>query len=138
MPGSLSHGIGTETQSEVMHAWTPIDSDYDNYLGEPAKSPRDALQPLIDKFRSLQYISRPHNSGDDTLYEVVGESYDVTLPDDASEEVRRVVEKMRWDWQRSRGLKAIYLKCGWRPDRVDQSAFDHDEFLAQRARHLTG
>lgn len=58
-----------------MHPWValysvPVDDDEErdtslNYFGAsvPWKPPREALQPLIDNFRSLDYINRPPWAG---------------------------------------------------------------------------
>jgi hypothetical protein len=63
-----------------MFPWTPImdaavdDDERDmtaNYFHAniPSKSPREALQPLIDKYRGLQYIIKPPRMGfDHELY----------------------------------------------------------------------
>jgi hypothetical protein len=124
--------------SEVVYPWTPQDEPEDvEYYDVPAKSPREAFQPLIDKYRGLQYISRPSNAKEGE-YQLVIDEWDVCIPDNAPVKARELTEELHRKWQHSRGLERIYLACGWRPDQVDQSAFRRDEFLEERRCYLFG
>jgi hypothetical protein len=127
-----------KTSLGVVYPWTPQDEPEDvEYYDVPAKSPREAFQSLIDKFRKLQYISRPSNVTEGE-YQLVVDEWDVFIPDDAPDRARELTEELHKKWQLSRGLEQVYLQCGWRPDQVDQSAFRRDEFIEKRRRYLFG
>lgn len=122
----------------VVYPWTPQDEPEDvEYYDVPAKPSREAFQPLIDKFRKLQYISRPSNAKE-AEYQLVTDEWDISVPDDAPHRARELTEELHRKWQHSRGLEQIYLQCGWRPDQVDQSAFRRDEFIEKRRQYLFG
>lgn len=122
----------------VVYPWTPQDEPEDvEYDDVPAKSPREAFQPLIDKFRKLQYISRPSN-GKGGEYQLVVDEWDVFIPDNTPCRARELTEELHRNWQHSRGLEQIYIQCGWRPDQVDQSAFRREEFIEKRTCYLFG
>jgi hypothetical protein len=122
----------------VVYPWTPQHEDDDTeYYDVPAKSPREAFQPLIDKYRGLQYISRPTDSKEGEFQLVLDECH-VFAPESSPDGARGIAQELQADWQLSRGLEEIYLECGWRTDRVDQSAFRREEFLERRRRYLFG
>jgi len=122
--------------SEVVYPYTPQDEPDDGkYYDVPAMSPREAFQPLIDKYRGLHYTSRPSNAKEGE-YQLIIDEWDVCVPDNAPVRARQLTEELHRRWQYSRGLEEIYLECGWRPDQVDQSAFRRDEFLEKRRRYL--
>jgi hypothetical protein len=117
---------------------TPQNEDDDTeYCDVPAKSPREAFQPLIDKYRSLRYISRPTNAKDGEFQLFIDE-WQIFASENDPDEVREIAQELHADWLLSRGLKEIYLECGWQTDQLDQSAFRRDEFLEKRRRHLFG
>jgi hypothetical protein len=127
-----------KTLPGVVYPWTPQDEDDDTeYYDVPAKSPRETFQPLIDKYRSLQYISRPTNA-EEGEFQLFIDEWQFGLPDHAPDEARELLEGLHTDWQLSRGLEEIYFECGWRTDQVDQSAFRREEFLEKRQQHLFG
>jgi hypothetical protein len=120
----------------VVYPWNPQHEDDDTeYYDVPAKSPREAFQPLIDKYRGLQYISRPTNTKEGEFQLFIDECY-IFASENCPDEVREITQELQADWQLSRGLEEIYLECGWRIDRVDQSAFRREEFLEKRRRYL--
>lgn len=104
----------------------------------PSMSPREALQPLVNKFRRLEYLNRPPWAG--TEHEIIYEFSDFSPPmrdgirfnDEEILQVRRL-EK---EWLALRQLKEIYLECGWDVDAVVQTGFRREEFLEKRRRHL--
>lgn len=103
----------------------------------PAKSPREAFQPPIERFRGLQYISHPSNVKEGE-YQLVVDEWDIFVPDDAPDRARELTEELYKKWQHSRGLEDLYLHCGWRPRQIDQSAFRRDEFIEKRRQYLFG
>lgn len=122
----------------VVYSWTPQDEPEEMaYYDMPATTPREAFQPLIDKFRSLQYISLPSNAKEGE-YQLVVDEWDVFVPDDAPDRARELTEELHRKWQHSRGLKDIYLQCGWRPEQIDQFSFRRDDLIERRRRYLFG
>lgn len=120
----------------VVYPRTPQDEPEEMAFDDlPAKTPREAFQSLIDKFRELRYISHPSNSREGE-YQLVVDGWDVVVPDNAPERVRKLTEELYSQWQHSRGLRDIYLQCGWRPEQIEQSAFRRDEFIERRRRYL--
>lgn len=100
-------------------------------------SPREALQPLLNKFRSLDYINRPPWAGTD--HESVYEEWAFPPPvrtdirdDHAFENQVRARDK----FLAKRQLKDLYLECGWDVNAILQPEFRRDEFLEKRRRHL--
>ncbi|RMY23370.1 hypothetical protein D0867_02085 [Hortaea werneckii] len=95
-----------DTESQNVFPWTPMydgvstaddednDSDELDYLHVEPKSPREALQPLIDKFRELRFINLP--LCEDTNHLVFEESLDVGVSVNPTEdEVRHFVRTGR-------------------------------------------
>jgi hypothetical protein len=103
----------------------------------PSMSPREALQPLINKFRRLEYINFPPWAG--TEHKLVYDSSYSPPPlrdgngidDERNPEFERYEE-----WLALRHLKVIYLECGWDVDVVVQTSFGQEEFLEKRRGHL--
>jgi hypothetical protein len=127
-----------KTSLGVIYPWTPQDQPEDvEYYCVPAKSPREAFQPLIDEFRKLQYVSWPSNAKEGE-YQLVVDEWDVFIPDDTPDRARELTEELHRNWQHSRGLKKIYIQCGWHPDQVDQNAFRRDDFIEKRRQYLFG
>jgi hypothetical protein len=114
----LMRGLG------LMFPWTPImdgpvdDDDERDMTGNyfhayiPSTSPREALQPLIDKYRGLQYIIKPPRGG--FGHELYLEEYHYLRPYEGPEERREESEASdREILSTLRGLKDLYLRCGW-------------------------
>jgi hypothetical protein len=95
------------------------DSDTD-YIHIPPVSPglpREALQPVIDKYRGLHYINRPL-SGDRNFLLYTKQAGE-RLPDGSTDVRRQSFERSRKVWQAERSLEAIYLDCGWDVNTVE-------------------
>jgi hypothetical protein len=129
-------------RSELMFPWTPImdapvdDDERDmaaNYfhVNIPSKSPREALQPLIDKYRRLQYIIKPPSES--TGHELYLEEFEYLRPyegpGDRREEFDSIDSKTL---SRLRHLKDLYLWCGWNLNTIEQATFRRDEFIEKR------
>ena len=86
-------------------------------------SPREALQPLINKFRSLDYINIPPWAGSD--HELVYEEWAFAPP-------------VRTDFRDESDVESQVRarECGWDVNATSQSAFRRDEFLEKRRQHL--
>lgn len=103
----------------------------------PSMSPREALQPLIDKFRSLDYINRPPWAGTD--HQLVYEEWVFPPPvrtDFRDESDFESQVRARDEFLAKRQLKDLYLECGWDVNAVSQTAFRRDKFLENRRQHL--
>lgn len=109
-----------------------INSDT-NYFHISPVSPREALQPVIDKYRGLHYINRPLSG--DRNFVLVTEQVGERLPEDPTDTQRRSFENSQKVWQAERGLEAIYLDCGWDVNAIKQTNFRRDEFLQKRSDH---
>jgi hypothetical protein len=103
----------------------------------PSMSPREALQPLINKFRSLDYINRPPWAGTD--HQLVYEEWafpPLVRTDFRDESDFESQIRARDEFLAKRQLKDLYLACGWDVNAVSQTAFRRDEFLEKRRQHL--
>lgn len=103
----------------------------------PSMSPREALQPLLNKFRSLDYINRPPWAGTD--HELVYEEWAFHPPvrtDFRDDHAFENQVRARDEFLAKRQLKDLYLECGWDVDAISQPEFRRDEFLEKRRRHL--
>lgn len=95
---------------------------------------------MIDHYRRLDYLATPAGEldfssplfADAPLDPVTGEAQPPTDwdADDAT----------RWRaqyalWRATRGIKDIYLECGWDIESREQSDFRRDEFLRKRAEY---
>jgi len=107
-----------------------------NYFHIPPVSPREALQPVIDKYRSLHYINRPLSPAGRSDFLLITEQFGERLPDDPTEAQRESFERNRRVWQAERRLEAIYLDCGWDVRAVEQTNFRRDEFLRRRSDYI--
>jgi hypothetical protein len=133
---------------ELMFPWTPImdgpvdDDERDmtaNYFHAniPSKSPREALQPLIDKYRGLQYIIKPPRGG--IGHELYLEESNYLKPYEGPEDRREESEASdREILSVLRRLKDLYLWCGWNVNAVEQVSFRRDEFIEEREKFLAG
>jgi hypothetical protein len=90
----------------------------------PSSSPRDALQPIIAKFRGLCYTNKPpwDGSGHELLLSEAEPEF--TTSDDLEREALY------------RSLRDLYLEYGWDVDAVEQTAFRRTEFLGKRSDYL--
>jgi hypothetical protein len=131
-----------------MFSWTPImdapvdDDERDmtaNYfhVNIPSKSPREALQPLIDKYRGLRYVIKPLRGG--IGHELYLEEFKYLQPYEGPEDRREESEASdREILSILRRLKDLYLWCGWNLNTVEQAAFRRDEFIKKREEFLAG
>lgn len=124
---------------EVIFSWTPMsDSSTDgrNYFHVPPKSPREALQPTIDKFRRLRWINMPLY--EDESHELVEDIFDrgQEPPEFGSDQQRETYDRERRLWEAQRELKDVYLACRWDVDAKEQNTFRRDEFLEKRRSYL--
>jgi hypothetical protein len=105
------------------------------HVNIPSKSPREALQPLIDKYRGLEYIIKPPSeSTGPELY--LGE-FEYLRPYEGPEDRREESELTdSKTLARLRQLKYLYLWCGWNLNTAEQATFRRDEFIEKREEFL--
>ena len=98
----------TELVSPWKHWGDPTDNT--NYFHVPAVSPREAFQPLIDKFRGLEYLGTPpFMEFNNDLFLENGR----TPPEDWDEGAK-VQFRVDYDvWKAKRKLADFYIECGW-------------------------
>jgi hypothetical protein len=119
----------------------PVDDDERDmtanyfHVNIPSKSPREALQPLINKYRGLRYVIKPpsENIGE----ELYLEESEYLRPYEGPEERREESEASDIKaLSILRDLKDLYLWCGWNLNTVEQAAFRRDEFIEKRKKLL--
>lgn len=127
---------------ELIYPWAPLldtpapeddDGSVDTsvlYTHVTPKSPREALQPVIDKFRGLHFIMRPLMVEEHSNHELVEDNEYEDAESESSEDRDYKV------WQAVMYLKDLYLECGWNVDEVEQTNFRRDVFLARRRQYL--
>jgi hypothetical protein len=115
----------------------PVDDDERDmtanyfYANIPSKSPRKALQPLINKYRGLRYVIKPPSES--IGHELYLEESEYLRPYEGPEERREESEASDIKTLSIlRHLKDLYLWCGWNLNTVEQAAFRRDEFIEKR------
>jgi hypothetical protein len=103
----------------------------------PSKSPREALQPHIDKYRGLQYIIKPLS--EDIENELYIEECEYLRPCEGPEDRREEFESIdSKTLSRLRHPRDLYLWCGWNRNTIEQAAFRRDESIEKREELLAG
>jgi hypothetical protein len=107
-------------------------TDNSNYFHVPAVSPREVFQPLINKFRSLEYLGTPpFMEFNDDLFLECGR----TPPEDWENRAKIQFQADYDVWQAKRKLADIYLECGWDVNVAEQSVFRRAEFIIRREKY---
>ncbi|KAI0015403.1 hypothetical protein F4780DRAFT_764203 [Xylariomycetidae sp. FL0641] len=123
-----------DTRTSLMTAWKPIDNpdEVDDYLHVPAAPPCTVLNPIIQKYRTLEYLGTPR--GIDFNSSLFAESGGEPPRDWGSGDARRW--RAQYDvWAATRRLRDIYIECGWDVKAAEQTDFRREEFLRKRDRH---
>jgi len=107
-------------------------SDNTDYFHVPALSPREAFQPLINKYRRLESLGTPpFMEFNNDLFPECGRA-----PPEDWDEGAKVQFRVDYDvWQAKRKLADIYLECGWDVNAVEQSGFRRADFIARREKY---
>lgn len=122
----------TELVTPWKHWGDPSDSS--DYFHVPAVTPREAFQPLIDKYRTLEYLGTPPFM---ELNNDLFPEYGRTPPQDCADEGTRAQYRADYDvWEAKRKLKDLYVEFGWDVDAVEQREFRKEEFVERRERYL--
>lgn len=124
----------TDTAMGLVIPWKqwgdPTDSP--NYFHVPALSPREAFQPLITKFRTLEFLGTPpFMEFTDNLFTEYGRA----APSDWDEGAKVQYRADHDVWEAKRILADLYLECGWDIETVEQISFRREEFIARREKH---
>ena len=113
---------------EVLYSWDM--NAHDKYFEAPPLSPREAFQPLIDDFRSLDSLAAKHLWGLQTEWPWA------EFPREWRESFREGYEADYNVWKAIHRLADIYTDCGWQVNAIEQPAFRRDEFIERRKRHM--
>lgn len=111
-----------------MYPWNY--NEYDDYREVTPLAPREAFQQLIDDFRTLNWLVTGDWHGLQTEW-----PWD-EFPEDWPESDRPGYEADYDVWKAIRGLRDIYLDCGWNIHTIEQSHFRRDEFVERKKRHM--
>ena len=113
-----------------MYPWNYNDYEDDNYFQVPPLTPRKAFQPVIDNFRNLNWLTIGDWRGIQTKWPWND------FPEDWPESDRPSYEADYDVWKAIRGLKDIYIDCGWNVDAIEQTNFRREEFIEKQKRHI--
>jgi hypothetical protein len=120
----------TELVTPWQHWGDP--SDNTDYFHVPTMTPREAFQPLINKFRSLEYLGTPPLiEFNNDLFLECGR----TPPEDW-EHRGKIQFQADYDvWHAKRKLADIYLERGWDINIAEKIGFRRAEFITRRERY---
>lgn len=121
----------TTAHTELVTPWQHWGDPSDNtdYFHVPAITPREAFQPLIDKFRSLEYLGTPpFMEFNNDLFLECGR----TPPEDWEQRGRMQFQADYDVWHAKRKLADIYLECGWDVNVAEQVRFRRAGFIMRR------
>jgi hypothetical protein len=117
------------TKLELVYIWQPMNDDCECYLDLQPVSPRQAFQPIIDRFRGLRHL---------------------VVPDDGLVETNRDSSPQRWQfgsdaefhdnfrvWEAVCRLTDIYLESGWEVNATTQTTFRTSEFVEKRGKYMS-
>ena len=105
-----------------------MNDEVDEYFDLPPVSPRQAIQPLLDKFRGLLQLVAPEHGHVNTDQG--------TSPQRWQFETEKNFQAERRVWKAMCGLADMYLECGWDVNAVAQTAFRSKEFTEERSKYM--
>jgi hypothetical protein len=112
-----------------VYVWNPINDEVDEYFELRPVSPRQAFQPLLDKFRGLRRLVAPEHGQVNTGQDASPQRWQF-----GSEAHFRAEIKV---WEAMCGLVDIYLECGWDVNAVEQTAFRSAGFIEKRSKYMS-
>ena len=92
-------------------------------------SPRQAFQPLLDKFRGLRRLVAPEHGQVNTGQDASPQRWQFGTEAQFCAEIKV--------WEAMCGLADIYLECGWDVNAVGQTAFRSIEFIEERSKYMS-
>jgi hypothetical protein len=123
-----------DTRVEAVHVWDYFRSGmkYHNYFEVPPVTPREAFQPIIDNYRSLKWLATGERSSFLPKWPYIEWPSSGKHP----ERAHKIYQADHDIWKAMRGLKDVYLDCGWNVHAVEQSSFRRDEFIEKKKRYM--
>ncbi|ROV96763.1 hypothetical protein VMCG_07905 [Cytospora schulzeri] len=125
----------------LLTPWKPFDhglSDTNDYSHVTALPPRQVIGPLIDRYRRLDNLATPSGEVDFSSPLFAEAPLDPVTGEAQPPRDWGPVDATKWHaqyavWRATRGIKDLYLECGWDVDAREQHGFRRDEFLRKRA-----
>lgn len=105
-----------------------MNDEVDEYFDLPPVSPRQAIQPLLDKFRGLLQLVTPEHGHVNTDQGASPKRWQFETENHFQAE-RRV-------WEATCGLADMYLECGWDVNAIVQTSFRPSEFIEKRSEYM--
>jgi NAD+--asparagine ADP-ribosyltransferase len=105
---------------------------YHNYFEVPPVTPREAFQPIIDNYRSLKWLATGERSSFLPRWPYIEWPSSGKHPERAHQRYQADYDI----WKAMRGLKDVYLDCGWNVHAVEQSSFQRNEFIERKKRYI--
>ena len=106
-----------------------MNDEVDEYYHLRPISPRQAIQPLIEKFRGLRQLVVPEYGQVNTSQDANPQRWQF-----GTEAHFRAETKV---WEAMCGLADIYLECRWDVSTVEQTAFRSIEFTEKRSKYVS-
>lgn len=106
-----------------------MNDEVDAYFDLRPVSPRQAFQPLLDKFRGLRHLVAPEHGQVDTGQDASPQRWQFGTEAQFRAEIKV--------WEAMCGLADIYLECGWNANAVVQTAFRSIEFTEKRSKYMS-
>ena len=105
-----------------------MNDEVDAYFDLQPISPRQAFQPLLDKFRGLHQLVAPEHGQVNTSQDASPQRWQF-----GTEAQYRAEIKV---WAAVCGLADIYLECGWNANAIAQTGFRSIEFIEKRSNYM--
>jgi hypothetical protein len=105
-----------------------MNDEVDEYFDLDPLSPRQAFQPLLDKFRGLRRLVAPEHGQVDIDQDASPQRWQFGTEEHFLAETRV--------WESMCGLANLYLDCGWDVNAVVQTAFRSREFTEKRLEYM--
>ncbi|KUI66078.1 hypothetical protein VM1G_02485 [Cytospora mali] len=125
----------------LLTPWKPFDhglSDTNDYSHVAPLPPRQVIGPLIDHYRRHDYLATPSGQVDFSSPLFAAAPLDPVTGEAQPPKDWNPVDATKWRaqyavWRATRGIKDLYLECGWDVEAREQHGFRRDEFLRKRA-----
>lgn len=106
-----------------------MNDEVDEYFDLRPVSPREAFQPLLDKFRGLRRLVAPEHGKINTEQDASPQRWQFGAEAHFEAEIRV--------WEAMCGLADLYLECGWEVNAVVQTGFRYSEFAEIRSKYAS-
>lgn len=102
--------------------------EVDDYFDLHPVSPRQAFQPLLDRFRGLRRLITPDRGQINTDKDAMPQHWQFGTEAQFLAEIRV--------WEAMCSLADLYLECGWDVSATTQMAFRSSEFIEKRLDYM--